>query len=56
MAAELKQRSASDSTSNTGLGLALCKAVAEAHGGGAVSLQDGHTQGALFRLELKVPE
>lgn len=56
MAAELQQRSATEQAANTGLGLALCKAVVEAHGGGVVSLQDGHSQGALFRLELKVPE
>jgi signal transduction histidine kinase len=32
--------------------MALCKAVAEAHGGGDVSLGDAPDGGALFRLAL----
>lgn len=56
MAAERKQRSAAAPSANTGLGLALCQAVAEIHGGGTVSVQNAATQGALFRLALHVPE
>lgn len=37
---------------STGVGLALCKAVVEAHGGGDVSLTDAPGGGALFRLAL----
>ncbi|MDD2699747.1 MAG: HAMP domain-containing sensor histidine kinase [Sideroxydans sp.] len=37
---------------STGVGVALCKAVAEAHGGGSVSLTDGPDGGALFKLTL----
>ncbi len=37
---------------STGVGVALCKAVAEAHGGGEVSLSDAPDGGALFRLAL----
>jgi len=37
---------------STGVGVALCKAVAEAHGGGAVSLTDAPDGGALFKLTL----
>lgn len=35
---------------HTGLGIALCRAVAEAHGGGEVSLADAPARGAMFRL------
>ena len=37
---------------STGVGVALCKAVAEAHGGGEVSLVDAPDGGALFKLSL----
>ena len=37
---------------STGVGLALCRAVIEAHGGGAVTLNDAPEGGALFRLTL----
>jgi len=37
---------------STGVGLALCKAVVEAHGGGDVSISDAPDGGALFRLAL----
>jgi len=42
--------------SSTGLGLALCNAVTEAHGGGSVSLTSAPGDGALFALELVVAE
>lgn len=44
------QRTSSESSSSTGLGLALCRAVAAAHGAGEVLLQDVPTGGALFTL------
>ena len=37
-------------TSSTGLGISLCKAVTEAHGGGSVSLADAPGGGALFSM------
>lgn len=37
---------------STGVGVALCQAVAEAHGGGTVSLTDAPDGGALFKLTL----
>lgn len=37
---------------STGVGVALCKAVAEAHGGGEIDLSNGLEGGALFKLTL----
>ncbi|MDO8990554.1 MAG: sensor histidine kinase, partial [Sideroxyarcus sp.] len=39
---------------STGLGLSLCNAVTEAHGGGSVSLVDAPGGGALFMMELRL--
>ncbi len=39
-----------ESTSSTGLGLSLCNAVTETHGGGNVSLADAPGGGALFTM------
>lgn len=38
---------------STGVGLALCRAVIEAHGGGDVTLSSAPQGGALFRLTLR---
>lgn len=51
----ITRRDTADPAAGTGLGLALCQAVAESHGDGTVSLQDAPTQGAHFRLDLPVP-
>lgn len=50
---ELMQRKIAEKSSSTGLGLALCKAVAQAHGSGSVQLErvDG---GTLFSMTLNV--
>lgn len=50
---ELVQRNVPDQSSSTGLGLALCKAVAEAHGGGEVRLGNVAGGGALFSMTLR---
>jgi signal transduction histidine kinase len=42
-------------TSSTGLGMSLCNAVTEAHGGGNVSLANAPDGGALFSLTLQLP-
>lgn len=47
---------ASGDPDSTGLGLSLCNAVTEAHGGGSVSLADAPGGGALFTLELGLGE
>jgi signal transduction histidine kinase len=39
---------------STGLGLSLCNAVTEAHGGGRVSLSNAPGGGALFTLEFRL--
>jgi signal transduction histidine kinase len=39
---------------STGLGLSLCNAVTEAHGGGNVSLASAPGGGALFTMEFKL--
>lgn len=48
----LPQRSPHEHSSSTGLGLALCDAVAQAHGAGTVALTNAPQRGALFRLSL----
>lgn len=48
----LPQRGAQQHSSSTGLGLALCQAVAQAHGTGTVTLENAPGRGALFRLSL----
>lgn len=49
---ELMQRKVAEKSSSTGLGLALCKAVAEAHGAGSVSLESVAGGGTLFVMTL----
>jgi signal transduction histidine kinase len=44
----------SEKPASTGLGLTLCNAVTEAHGGGNVSLTNAPGNGALFRMELRL--
>ena len=41
---------------STGMGMALCNAVTQVHGGGCVSLSEAAGGGALFMLELKAAE
>lgn len=50
---ELMQRKITEKSSSTGLGLALCKAVSEAHGRGAVQLESVQG-GTLFTMRLRV--
>ncbi len=50
---ELMQRKIAEKSSSTGLGLALCKAVAEAHGAGSVLLESVTGGGTLFSLVLR---
>jgi signal transduction histidine kinase len=45
---------ASEKPASTGLGLTLCNAVAEAHGGGSVRLANAQGGGALFKLEFNL--
>ena len=42
-------------TTSTGLGLSLCNAVTEVHGGGKVTLANAPGSGALFTLEFNLP-
>jgi len=49
---ELMQRKIAEKSSSTGLGLELCKAVAEAHGSGRVSLESVPGGGTLFSMTL----
>ncbi len=42
---------AAEKPASTGLGLTLCNAVTEAHGGGSVSLTNAPGGGALFKME-----
>jgi signal transduction histidine kinase len=51
----LLQRARSDNASSTGLGLALCQAVAEVHGAGVVSLINLAAGGTLFSIRLGTP-
>lgn len=44
----------SDKPSSTGLGLSLCNAVTEAHGGGKVSLANAAGGGALFTMGFRL--
>lgn len=46
---------AADSRRGLGLGLALCKSIITAHGGG-ISVEDNHPKGALFRFTLPAEE
>lgn len=50
---ELMQRNISEKSSSTGLGLALCKAVAQAHGAGSVLLDSVAGGGTLFTMVLR---
>ena len=50
---DLMQRNVVEKSSSTGLGLALCKAVAESHGSGFVSLEAVAGGGTLFTLTLR---
>lgn len=47
-------KAASEKPSSTGLGLSLCNAVTEAHGGGSVHLANAPGGGALFTMEFKL--
>lgn len=49
----LVQRKVAEKSSSTGLGLALCRAVAEVHGSGHVELESLPGGGTLFSLTLK---
>ena len=49
---QLMQRKIAEKSSSTGLGLELCKAVAEAHGSGGVSLESFPGGGTLFSMTL----
>ncbi len=50
---ELMQRIVAEKSSSTGLGLALCKAVAEVHGSGSVQLESVAGGGTLFSMLLR---
>lgn len=50
---ELMQRKVDEKSSSTGLGLALCKAVAKSHGAGEVSIENVSGGGALFTMTLR---
>ena len=50
---KLVQRKVAEKSSSTGLGLALCRAVAEVHGSGSVELTSVPGGGTLFSLTLK---
>jgi signal transduction histidine kinase len=50
---EMMQRNVAEKSSSTGLGLALCKAVAEVHGKGFVQLESVAGGGTLFTMTLR---
>lgn len=50
---ELMQRKVDEKSSSTGLGLALCNVVAQAHGAGEVRLENVPGGGALFTMTLR---
>ncbi len=52
VAEELVQRDIPEQSSSTGLGLELCKAVAQVHGKGSVRLESMPGGGTLFSMEL----
>lgn len=49
----IEQRKIAEKSSSTGLGIALCRAVAKAHGDGSVVLENVPGGGTLFSLSLK---
>lgn len=51
---ELMQRKTTEKSSSTGLGLALCKAVAQVHGAGSVLLESVAGGGTLFTMSLRL--
>lgn len=53
MVDKLMQRKISENSSSTGLGLALCQAVAQAHGSGHVLLENVPDGGTLFTMTLR---
>ena len=50
---ELMQRKVAEKSSSTGLGLALCNAVAQVHGAGSVMLESVAGGGTLFSMVLR---
>jgi signal transduction histidine kinase len=50
---DMMQRNVAEKSSSTGLGLALCEAVAKAHGQGFVSLESAPGGGTLFSMALR---
>lgn len=50
---EFMQRNIAEKSSSTGLGMALCEAVAKAHGKGAVRLESAKGGGTLFTMTLQ---
>ena len=50
---ELQGRNIADNSSSTGLGMALCEAVAGVHGSGCALLENAQGGGTLFSMELR---